>query len=149
VYYLSPEGEVSRLVDDLTNPNGVILSPDEKTLYVIPSGQWDMMAYAVEAPGKLAAGRVFCQLKQVDEKRKRGGDGVAIDRQGNLYIASLPGLQIFNAEGKFLGIIRLPEQPSNATFGGKDMKTLFVTARTSVYKIPMQVEGHRFPAGAK
>jgi gluconolactonase len=149
VYYLTPSGEVSRLVDDLTNPNGVILSPDEKTLYVIPSGQPEMMAYPIESPGKLGAGHVLCKLTQAEDQRKRGGDGVAMDRQGNLYIASMIGLQVVTPGGKMLGIIRLPEQPSNATFGGKDMKTLFVTARTSVYKIPMQVEGHRFPAGAK
>jgi gluconolactonase len=153
VYYLSPGGEVIRLIEDLPNPNGVILSPDEKTLYVIPSGQAEMMAYTVQSPGKVSDGRVFCKLEQAPEERNRGGDGLTVDRTGNLYITSKLGLQVFSADGKPLGIIKtpeqIPEQPSNVTFGGKDLKTLYVTARTSVYKIPMHIEGHRFPAGAK
>ncbi|MCS6850296.1 MAG: SMP-30/gluconolactonase/LRE family protein [Gemmataceae bacterium] len=147
VYYVSPQGMVSRLIDNLPNPNGVILSPDEKTLYVIPTGQAEMMAYPVEAPGKLGPGRVFCTLKQMEGRKGTGGDGLTVDAKGNLYITSQLGLQVYNPEGKLLGIIRLPEQPANVTFGGKDMKTLYVTARTSVYTIPMEVAGHVFPAG--
>src|SRR5262245_46267085 len=64
VYYRDPQGQVSRLIDDLKAPNGVILSPDENTLYVIPSTQKEMMAYPVESPGKIGAGRVFCALQQ-------------------------------------------------------------------------------------
>jgi gluconolactonase len=144
VYYLAADGKVSRLIDDLPNPNGVILSPDEKTLYVIPSGQAEMMAYAVEAPGKIGKGRVFCTLKQRREGEKGGGDGLTVDVKGNLYITSGLGLQVFAPDGKLLGIIRLPEMPANVTFGGKDLKTLYVTARTSLYTVPMEVEGHLF-----
>ncbi len=149
VYYLSPAGEVTRLIEDLPNPNGVILSPDEKTLYVIPSGQAEMMAYSVQSPGKVSDGRVFCKLEQAPEERIRGGVGLTVDRSGSLYSTSKPGMQVFSPDGKPLGIIKTPEQPANVTFGGKDLKTLYVTARTGVYKIPMHIEGHRFPAGAK
>jgi gluconolactonase len=144
VYYIAADGKVSRLVDDLPNPNGVILSPDEKTLYVIPSGQAEMMAYPVEAPGKIGKGRVFCTLKQRKEGEKAGGDGLAVDTKGNLYITSNLGLQVFAPDGKLLGIIALPEQPANVEFGGKDLKTLYVTARTSLYTVPMEVQGHLF-----
>ncbi|HVX62178.1 MAG TPA: SMP-30/gluconolactonase/LRE family protein [Pirellulales bacterium] len=147
VYYISSEGKVSRLLDDLKAPNGVILSPDEKTLYVIPSQQEEMMAYPVEGPGKLGEGRVFCRLKQAEGKSGTGGDGLTIDSKGNLYITSGLGLQVFNPEGKLLGIIAFPEQPANVTFGGKDFKTLYVTARTSLYKAPMEAVGHVFPGG--
>jgi gluconolactonase len=153
VYYLSADGEVTRLIEDLPNPNGVILSPDEQTLYVIPSGQAEMMAYSVQSPGTVTDGRVFCKLEQAPEQRNGGGDGLTVDRSGNLYITSKLGLQVFSPEGKLLGIIKtpeqLPEQPANVTFGGKDLKTLYVTARTSVYRIPMHGVGHRFPAGKK
>jgi gluconolactonase len=149
VYYLAAAGKVSRLIDDLPNPNGVILSPDEKTLYVIPSGQAEMMAYAVEAPGKIGKGRVFCTLKQRREGEKGGGDGLTVDVKGNLYITSGLGLQVFAPDGKLLGIIRLPEQPANVTFGGKDLKTLYVTAHTSLYTVPMEVEGHLFALPTK
>ncbi|MCI0377759.1 MAG: SMP-30/gluconolactonase/LRE family protein [Gemmataceae bacterium] len=144
VYYLGVKGDVTRLVDDLPNPNGVILSPDEKTLYVIPSGQAEMMAYAVEAPGKIGKGRVFCTLKQPEGKKGGGGDGLTVDTKGNLYITSALGLQVFNPKGELLGIIRLPEQPANVTFGGADLRTLYVTARTSLYTVPMEATGHVF-----
>jgi gluconolactonase len=149
VYYLSAAGGVTRLVEDLPNPNGVILSPDEKTLYVIPSGQAEMMSYAVKSPGKIGEAKVFCTLKQPPEQtRPGGGDGLTVDVRGNLYITSKLGLQVYSPAGELLGIIETLEQPANVTFGGADLKTLYVTARTSVYKIPMNVAGHRFPAGA-
>lgn len=144
VYYVSSRGKVTRLIDDLPNPNGVILSPDEKTLYVIPSGQAAMMAYPVEEPGKIGKGRVFCTLKQPPGKKGGGGDGLAIDTKGNLYITSALGLQVFSPDGSLLGIIAFPEQPANVTFGGTDMRTLYVTARTSLYTVPMEATGHRF-----
>lgn len=145
VYYVDAKGKVSRLIDDLPNPNGVILSPDEKTLYVIPSGQADMMSYPVEGPGKIGKGKVFCTLKQPKGGKNSGGDGLTVDEKGNLYITSALGLQVYSPEGKLLGILALPEQPANVTFGGKDFKTLYVTARTSLYTIEAPVKGHRFP----
>jgi gluconolactonase len=144
VYYLAPGGKTTRLIDDLPNPNGVILSPDEKTLYVIPSGQADMMSYPVEAPGKLGKGKVFCTLQQPKGVKNSGGDGLTVDVKGNLYITSQLGLQVFDSAGKYLGLIKVPEVPANVTFGGTDFKTLYVTARTSLYTIPMEVAGHQF-----
>ncbi len=148
-YYRAADGKVTRLGTIETAPNGVILSPDEKTLYVIPSMQADMLAYPIEAPGKLGPQRKFCTLKQAAGKTTGGGDGLTIDAKGNLYITSALGLQVFDARGQTLGIIEFPEQPANATFGGKDNKTLYVTARTSLYAVPMEAVGHQFPAGKR
>jgi gluconolactonase len=145
VYYIDPEGKVSRVIDDLTNPNGIKLSPDERTLYVVPTGPVEMKSYPVTAPGKLGAGKVFCTLK--GKPGTAGGDGMTIDSKGNVYITSTLGLQVFDPEGKHLGIISVPEQPANVTFGGRDRNTLYVTARKSLYTIPMEVTGHVFPAG--
>ena len=149
VYYRSVDGKVTRLVDDLKAPNGVILSPDEKSLYVIPTMQKEMMVYAVESPGKLGPGSVFCTLKQPEGKDNTGGDGLTIDSRGNLYITSGLGIQVFSPAGKLLGILSFPEQPANCTFGGAGNKTLFATARTSLYSVEMEVAGHVFPAGLK
>ena len=149
VYYIAPGGEVTRLIDNLPNPNGITLSPDEKTLYVIPSGQAEMMAYPVESPGKIGTGKVLCKLSQRGSQSRGGGDGVAMDGKGNLYITSALGLQVFNPSGELLGIITLPEQPANVKFGGADLKTLYVTARTSLYTVPMEVRGHRFALPSK
>jgi len=142
VYYINPDGKVKLLLDDLKAPNGIILSPDEKTLYVIPSMQKDMRAYPVISPGILGEGKIYCELSQAKGRNNSGGDGVSIDSKGNLYIASELGIQVFNAKGKLLGIIEFPEQPANVTFGGPDMKTLYVTARTSLYSSEMEIYGH-------
>ncbi len=141
VYYLAPNGAVTRLIDNLRNPNGVLLSVDEKTLYVIPSFQREVMAYPIEAPGRLGPGRVLCWLARSWLPIYVGGDGGAIDDQGNLYIASQRGVQIFDPHGNALGIIRVPENPSNVAFGGRDRKTLFITARMSIYAVPMPIPG--------
>jgi len=145
VYYRAADGTVSRLVDDLKAPNGVILSPDEKTLYVIPSMQAEMWAYPVTSPGKLGEGKVLCTLKQADGETGRGGDGLTIDTYGNLYITSGLGLQVVSPNGKLLGIIAFPEKPANVAFGGADHRTLFVTARTSLYSVSTYAKGHVFP----
>jgi gluconolactonase len=147
VYCIALDGKVKRLIDNLTQPNGVILSLDEKTLYVIPTGPAEMMAYPIEEPGKLGPGRVFCTLRGRDGKPGTGGDGLTIDAKGNLYITSELGIQIFDTSGKFLGLLSFPEQPANATFGGVDRKTLYVTARTSLYTVRMEATGHVFAAG--
>jgi gluconolactonase len=108
-----------------------------------------MMAYPVESPGKLGAGRVFCTLQGKDGKKGTGGDGCTIDAKGNLYVTSQIGVQVFDPAGKFLGSIAFPEQPANVAFGGPNRKTLYVTARTSLYTVPMEAAGHVFPAGPK
>jgi gluconolactonase len=148
-YYRDSGGKVTRLGALDAAPNGIILSPDEKTLYVIPSMQGEMLAYPVESPGKIGKERTFCTLKQAAGKTTGGGDGLTIDVKGNLYITSALGVQVFDPQGKLLGIIEFPEQPANCDFGGKDNKTLYVTARTSLYAVPMEVAGHVFAAAKR
>jgi cyanophycinase len=146
VYYVAIDGRVTRLIDDLPRPNGVILSPDEATLYVVPSGSPDVMAYPVQAPGKIGSGRVLARLAQDASGPPRGGDGLAVDSAGNLYLAvpALKAIQVVSPAGKTLGMIAVPENPTNADFGGKDLKTLYITARTSLYAVQTEVKGHRF-----
>ncbi len=147
VYYRAADGTVTRLIADLPAPNGVLLSRDEKTLYVLPSMSAEMLAYPVESPGKLGASKVFCKLKNPPERENGGCDGATIDEHGNLYFTTGMGVQVFDANGKALGVIELPEQPSNCTFGGEDGRTLYVTARTSLYALPMLVKGHWYAQG--
>lgn len=147
VYYRDAVGKVTRLMDDLKAPNGVILSPDEKTLYVIPSLQKEMMAYPVTAPGKVGKGKVFCTLQQNPNEDNRGGDGLTVDVKGNLYITSPTGIQVFDPQGKLLGTLKFPHKPANCTFGGPENKTLYVTAVKGLYAVPMEVAGHVFGKG--
>lgn len=149
VYYIAAPGKVTRVVESLPRPNGIMLSPDEKTLYVVPSRSADVMAYPVLSPGKLGEGRVFFRLLQPEGRENSGGDGMTVDRAGNLYITSWLGVQVVSAAGKHLRTLTFPEKPSNVTFGGKQRRTLYVTARTSVYILPMGVEGHAFGSGPK
>jgi gluconolactonase len=139
VYYVALDRQVTRLIDNLTRPNGVILSPDEQTLYLLAASQDRLMAYPVEKPGQLGPGR---KLGQVTHP----GDGLTVDTKGNLYLTQpkISALQVITPEGNTLGIIPIPEPPANCAFGGNDMKTLYVTARTSLYALRMEATGHRF-----
>jgi gluconolactonase len=140
VYYINAEGQVTRVIDNLTRPNGVILSTDEKTLYVL-HGQPSLMFYPVVEPGQLGEGKILAMLQGTG-----GGDGMTIDTKGNLYLTrpNSRAIQVVNPKGESLGLISFAESPSNVTFGGPELKTLFVTARTSLYTAPMEAVGHRF-----
>lgn len=144
VYYVAPNKEVTRIVEELPNPNGILLSPDEKTLYVIPSSQSEVMAYNVLSPGKVDKGRVFASLKQPEGKKNSGGDGGTVDKDGNIYVTSDLGVQVFSPAGKLMEIISLPEVPANVNFGGPDNKSLYMTARTSLYRVATNRVGHVF-----
>jgi gluconolactonase len=138
VYYLNAAGNVLRVVESLDLPNGIALSPDEKTLYVVQMGQSNVMAYPILGLGKLGPGEVFAKLEHP-------GDGMAIDSAGNLYVTQpeASGIAVIDPAGKSLGLIKFPEAPANCAFGGKDRKTLFATARRSVYAGPMEISGQK------
>jgi gluconolactonase len=123
----------------LRGPNGINLSADGKTLYVVPYLSLTIMAYPIEGPGKLGEGREFYKIPP-GTRETIGGDGLTVDDKGNLYVAVPPRAAIFviSPEGKALGQIRFPERTSNCALGGKDGKTLFVTATSGVYAINLE-----------
>ena len=143
-YYRAPSGEVSRLGDDIIAPNGIILSVDEKTLYLLPSMQKHVMAYDITSPGVIGPGRVLYEIQQPQGKESSGGDGLAIDVKGNLYLTTDLGIQVISSKGKLLGIIEFPEIPANCKFGGPENKTLYATCRTGLYAVAMPTAGHQF-----
>ena len=104
VYYIAPSGDVTRVTEAIAAPNGIGLSPDGTHLYVIPSRQAEMLVYNIEGPGKLSGGKTFCRLTQPNGKDDTGGDGMAMDVQGNLYITTNLGVEIFSPAGKQLGL---------------------------------------------
>ena len=138
VYFIAADRTVKRLITNLAQPNGILLSTDEKTLYVLYN-QPTLVAFPITAPGQLGEPKTF------PLQGTSGGDGMTLDTQGNLYVTrpNLNGVQVLKPTGESLGLLTFPEAPSNCTFGGADMKTLFVTARTSVYTARMQTIGHR------
>jgi gluconolactonase len=143
-YYRAKNGDITRLGDDLAAPNGISLSPDESTLYVVPSMQKQVHAYTVKSPGVIDGKRVLYEIKQPQDKENSGGDGMAMDVQGNLYITTDLGVQVVSPAGKLLGVIAFPEQPANCSFGGKEMKTLYATCRTGLYSVELPIAGHIF-----
>ena len=141
VYYIAPNGKVSRVTDHINAPNGIGLSPDGRKLYVCPSKQAEMLVFDVKSDGMLSESRVFYKVTQPSGKSNTGSDGIALDVEGNVYLTTHLGVEIVSPEGKQLGLIEFPEHPANVTFGGENRKTMFVTARTSLYKVEMPIAG--------
>lgn len=144
VYYLSPAGKVSRIDQGIERPNGIQLSPDEKTLYLANTGGEYIFAYDVAADGSVGKRRNFAKLvgfKQTENGPSSGADGLAVDKSGRLYVASSAGIQVFDAKGEALGIIELPKAPQNIAFAGKDRKTLYAVGRGAAYRIALLAEG--------
>jgi gluconolactonase len=133
VYCLYPDGKLVRLIDDYKMPNGIIGTPDGKILYVADIQDRKIWKYNIGEDGKLSDKTFFAP---------EGSDGMTIDEKGNVYLTN-KAVSVFAPDGHKIGDLTVPEQPANVTFGGKDRKTLFITARTSVYKIRMNVKGVR------
>ncbi len=137
VYRLTKAGKLELLVKDLTRPNGLGFSPDEKKLYIANSDAarkiW--MVYDVKADGALANGRVFYDVTK--EQADGVPDGLKLDRRGNLYGTGPGGIWVISPDGKHLGTIQPPETPANCNWGDADGKSLYMTARTGLYRIKL------------
>ncbi len=130
------------LVRDLPRPNGIAFSPDEKYLYVNnsePRKLW--MRYPVKSDGTLGPGTLFGDA--TSDPRVGAPDGMKVDKQGNVYSAGPGGVWIFSPSGRHLGVILVPERVGNLNWGGADGKQLYITASSSVYRIPLKIEGIR------
>ncbi|MBI3865306.1 MAG: SMP-30/gluconolactonase/LRE family protein [Planctomycetia bacterium] len=159
VYRIDPDGRVTRVLGqpDIQKPNGIAVAPDGKTLFVADSndqtgGNRKIFAFEVSSSGSLSNRRVVADFQQ-----GRGADGLRVDMQGNVWAAAgirtprppgevtdIPqGLYVFSPQGKPLGHVPIPEDyVTNLAFGGPDRKTLYVTAGTSIYKVPLTVAGY-------
>jgi len=143
-YQLDPQGGVHLVTNDLPRPNGVVLSPDERILYVADSWSDHLLAYDVAANGTLSGRRNFAPLAgfaQLPEGPTSGADGIAVDAEGRVYVATRAGIEIFGTSGEALGVIVLPKQPQNLAFAGADRSVLYAVGRGSVFRIPTQTRG--------
>jgi len=143
VYRVAPDGTQS-LVADFEYPNGLAFSPDERRLYVANT-RWAQYIHVLEldAAGKMVRRRIFADMSS--DETDGVPDGMKVDVEGRVYCTGPGGTWVFAPDGSPLGIIRTPEVPANLAFGGPDLKTLFFTARTSVYTMRVKVAGQPHP----
>jgi len=143
VYRLAPDGAVS-LVADFEYPNGLAFSPDERLLYVANT-RWAQYIHVLEldADGRMLRRRIFADMSS--DETDGVPDGMKVDVEGRVYCTGPGGTWVFAPDGTRLGIIRTPEVPANLAFGGPDLRTLFFTARTSVYTLRAKVPGQPHP----
>ena len=132
VYYISPDRTtIRRVVNDLVRPNGITGTLDGSRVYVADHGAGQTFSYRPSADGSLEDKRLFAM---------QGSDGMTVDELGNVYLTG-QDITVYNPNGDQIGSIAVPETPANLTFGGEDGKTLFITARTSLYALAMNVTG--------
>jgi gluconolactonase len=132
--------QLQLLIKDLTRPNGIAFSPDERYLYVSnsePRKIW--MRYRVKADGTLTDAKLFCDASS--DIRPGAPDGMKVDQKGNVYGTGPGGIWIFSPKGKHLATILMPEKASNVAWGGDDHKTLYITATSSVYRVKLGIAG--------
>ena len=143
IYRIAPEGTTS-MVADCEYPNGLAFSPDERTLYVANT-RWTQYIHAFEldASGAVVRRRIFADMSS--DETEGVPDGMKVDVDGRVYCTGPGGTWVFAPDGVRLGIIRTPEVPANLAFGGPDLRTLFFTARTSVYTRRVKVPGQPHP----
>jgi gluconolactonase len=133
VYYLSPDRKTfKRVITDYEQPNGIIGTPDGKTLFVADIRGHKTFGYDIQPDGSLTNKRLAATA---------GSDGMTIDTEGNLYLTGPGGVHVFDKDVKSLGIIPVPQTPANVCFGGKDKQTLFICARTGFYSIRTKFKG--------
>lgn len=164
VYRIDPSGALTRVINDVQRPNGIAISPDQGTLYVVDNnpekgGARKVYAYALGKDRSVGSRRLVH-----DFGTGRGGDGMCLDNRGSLYVSAglngsfseaqdasvKAGIHIFSPKGKPLGFIPLPEDSvTNCTFGDSDLKTLYITAGTGLWRIRLNSQGVRPPAAAR
>ena len=143
VYAIAPDGAV-REVAAFEYPNGLAVSPDERTLYVANT-RWTQYIHAVEldGSGNMVRRRVFADMSH--DKTNGVPDGMKVDQAGRVFCTGTTGVWVYEPDGKLIGIIETPEVCANISFGGSDLRTLLFTASTSVYTLRVKTPGMPHP----
>jgi gluconolactonase len=141
VYRLSPDGgTLSLVVRDMEGPNGLAFSPDESKLYIDDSKRRHIRVFDVASDGAVYGGAVFCDMNVVPPGSP---DGMKVDVEGNLYCTGPGGVWVIDPGGKHLGTILTPQKPSNCAWGSDDLRDLYITAGTAVYRVRVNIPGIR------
>ncbi len=138
LYRLTPEGELVLLIDDFDRPNGLAFSPNENELYIDDSARSHIRVFDVSPDGSLSNDRIFIDMKSSDSGVP---DGMKVDQKGNIYCTGPGGLWVIDPNGQCMGRIVLPELPANVAWGDEDWRTLYITARSSVYRLRLAIPG--------
>ena len=156
VWYIPADGAQGRMVaDNITRPNGITLSPDEKTLYVNDARGEYLLAYDVQPDGSVTNRRNFARYDQINHSSAFGdtgpglrfrvtscADGLAVDSAGRVYNAGCNGIQVYSPQGQHLGTIPTARVAQNLAFAGPDKKTLYLVGRNAAWKIQMLSQGY-------
>ncbi len=145
VFRIEPDGSLTRVIDDMQRPNGILISADNSTLYLVdnntdPGGARTLLAYNIDSQGR-------CSYRSTlhDYGIGHGGDGMVLDVKGHIYLTAgereAAGVYIFTPDGQQLGFIHTPETPGNCTFAGPDLRTLYIAASSSLYRIRLGIPG--------
>lgn len=144
VFYVRPGHAPVLLANTIGRPTGIVLSLDEKTLLIADSNAGALMAMDVQPDGMATNLRLWTQLQGLPQGRTGVPEGLAIDAEGRVYVATVAGVQVYSRTAEYLGAISVPRVPSNLAFGGTDRRTLYITARSALYRIRTLAAG---PAG--
>jgi gluconolactonase len=146
VYRIEVDGSLSRVIDDVETPNGILMAPDGKTIYLVDNNPEEGGGRTLLAYGYDGETETWLRKAELyDFAPGRGGDGMVLDVEGNIYLTAgvgdLGGVYVFSAQGQHLSFLPTPETPTNCTFGGADLMTLYITASTSVYAVECELPG--------
>jgi gluconolactonase len=148
VYYVAPGGtKAIKVAEGIERPNGIMLSRDEKTLYVNNSNGEYLLAFDIQPDGTLTNRRNFVKYQGGSKNAAgvfaSGADGLAIDDEGRLYVATAAGVEVVSPKGEHLGVIPISRAPQNIAFAGKDKKTLYIVGRGAAFKIDLLTAGFK------
>jgi gluconolactonase len=139
VYRIAPDGGLSLVVRDFEQPNGLCFSLDERRLYINDTPKKHIRVFDVRSDGTLENGRVF---GETTGDAPGMPDGMKLDRDGHVYCTGPGGIHVFARDGRCLGVILTPERPTNMAWGDDDLRTLYITAQTSIYRARLSTPGH-------
>jgi gluconolactonase len=143
---VAPGGKANKVADGIRRPNGIMLSRDEKVLYVNDTQGEFLLAFDVQADGTLTNRRNFAKYQGATSGPTgvtSGADGLAIDEAGRVYAATSAGVEVFDGKGTHLGTIPVGRAPQNIAFAGKDKKTLYIVGRGSAFKVDLETPGFK------
>jgi sugar lactone lactonase YvrE len=140
VFRIDPDGTLHLLADDFDRPNGLAFSPDEKTLYVDDSAHFHIRKFDVSPDGSISGGAVWAEVKGKPDERGVA-DGMKVNSEGNVFCTGPGGIWVFSDSGRVLGRVMMPEVTANLAWGDADLRTLYLTGSTSLYRLRLSVPG--------